>query len=92
MSEIAGVLLNSVFLDSLDSDVERLERMNKTLALVPREKLSKSDLDVRPIPTLLLGLRRTSASSPRTSTSGSRRCSATSCEASARRARPERTS
>ena len=49
-----GVLLNSVFLDSLDSDVERLERMNKTLALVPREKLSKSDLDVRPIPTLLL--------------------------------------
>jgi NTE family protein len=54
LSEIAGVLLNSVFLDSLDSDVERLERMNKTLALVPRDKLSRSDLDVRPIPALLL--------------------------------------
>jgi NTE family protein len=54
LSEIAGVLLNSVFLDSLDSDVERMERTNKTLALVPREKLTKSDLDVRPIPALLL--------------------------------------
>jgi NTE family protein len=53
ISEIAGVLLNSVFLDSLDSDVERLERMNKTLALVPREKLGR-DLGVRPIPALLL--------------------------------------
>ncbi len=54
VSEIAGVLLNSVFLDSLDSDVERLERMNKTLALVPRDKLVNGDLDVRPIPALLL--------------------------------------
>ena len=54
VSEIAGVLLNSVFLDSLDSDVERLERMNKMLALVPREKLSKTDLGVRPVPALLL--------------------------------------
>jgi NTE family protein len=54
LSEIAGVLLNSVFLDSLDADVERLERMNKTLALVPREKLATSGLDVRPIPALLL--------------------------------------
>jgi NTE family protein len=54
LSEIAGVLLNSVFLDSLDSDVERLERMNKTLALVPREKLTRGELDVRHVPALLL--------------------------------------
>jgi NTE family protein len=54
VSEIAGVLLNSVFLDSLDSDIERLERMNKTLALVPRDKLANGDLDVRLIPALLL--------------------------------------
>jgi NTE family protein len=54
LSEIIGVLLNSVFLDSLDSDLERMERMNRTLALVPHEKLSRSDLDVRPIPSLLL--------------------------------------
>ncbi len=54
LSEIVGVLLNSVFLDSLDSDLERMERMNKTLALVPHEKLTRGDLDVRPIPALLL--------------------------------------
>lgn len=54
LSEIAGVLLNSVFLDSLDSDLERMERMNKTLALVPHEKLTRGDLDVRTIPALLL--------------------------------------
>jgi NTE family protein len=54
ISEIAGVLLNAVFLDSLDSDLERLERVNRTLALVPREKLRNGELDVRPIPALVL--------------------------------------
>jgi NTE family protein len=54
LSEIAGVLLNSVFLDSLDSDIERMDVMNRTLALVPREKLARTGLEVRPIPALLL--------------------------------------
>ncbi len=52
LSEIAGVLLNAVFLDSVDSDLERLNRMNRTLSLLPREKLK--DLEVRPIPALAL--------------------------------------
>jgi NTE family protein len=54
LSEIAGVLLNAVFLDSLDSDLERLTRMNETLALIPRERLGRSDLGLRPIPALVL--------------------------------------
>jgi NTE family protein len=54
VSEIAGVLLDSVFLDSLDSDHERLERINRTLALVPRERLGREELDVRRIPALVL--------------------------------------
>ena len=54
ISEIAGVLLNAVFLDSLDSDLERLQRINQTLALVPREKLRGGDLDIRPVPALVL--------------------------------------
>jgi NTE family protein len=54
LSEIVGVLLNAVFLDSLDSDVERLERVNKAMALIPRDRLSKSDLSLRPIPALVL--------------------------------------
>ncbi len=52
LSEIAGVLLNAVFLDSVDSDLERLNRMNRTLSLIPRDKLEK--LEVRPIPALVL--------------------------------------
>jgi NTE family protein len=54
VSEIAGVLLNSVFLDSLDSDVERLDRINRTLQLVPRERLNGREVDVRAIPALVL--------------------------------------
>jgi NTE family protein len=54
VSEIAGVLLNAVFLDSIDSDFERMERINRTLAAVPRERLSRLGLDVRPISALVL--------------------------------------
>jgi NTE family protein len=52
VSEIAGVLLNAVFLDSVDSDFERLDRVNRTLALVPRDRLEKAEM--RPIPALVL--------------------------------------
>ncbi|HSD19188.1 MAG TPA: patatin-like phospholipase family protein [Anaeromyxobacter sp.] len=54
LSEIAGILLNAVFLDSLDSDLERLQRINKTLALIPHDKLNHSDVDMRPVPALVL--------------------------------------
>lgn len=54
LSRIAGVLLNAVFLDSLDADVERLDRVNRTLALVPRERLRNGAVGVRPIPALVL--------------------------------------
>jgi NTE family protein len=54
LSEIAGVLLNAVFLDSLDADLERLQRINKTLALIPRERLNSSDVEMRQVPALVL--------------------------------------
>lgn len=54
VSEIAGVLLNAVFLDSIDGDFERLERINRTLEAVPRERLAHLELDVRPISALVL--------------------------------------
>src|SRR5262249_990248 len=34
VAQIAGVLLNAVFLDSLDNDIERLERVNRTLGFI----------------------------------------------------------
>ena len=40
-AQIVGVLLNSVFLDLLDQDAERLEKTNKMLDLIPREKWGK---------------------------------------------------
>lgn len=35
MAQIAGHVMNSIFVDSLDVDVERLKRINQTLDLVP---------------------------------------------------------
>lgn len=35
LADVAGVLLNAGFLDNLDSDLERLERINHTLSLIP---------------------------------------------------------
>ncbi len=54
LSQIAGVLLNAVFLDSLDVDLERLDRINRTLAHVPNEKIAAKELELRPIPVLAL--------------------------------------
>jgi len=54
LSQIAGVLLNAIFLDSLDTDLERLARINRTLDFVPGERLGAAGLDLRPIPVLAL--------------------------------------
>jgi NTE family protein len=54
LSQIAGVLLNAVFLDSLDTDLERLERINRTLDYVPSERLAARELELRSIPVLAL--------------------------------------
>jgi len=56
LSQIAGVLLNAVFLDSLDTDLERLERINRTLQYVPsdRAQAAAQELELRSIPVLAL--------------------------------------
>jgi len=54
LSQIAGVLLNAVFLDSIDTDLERLERINRTLAYVPGERVAARELELRRIPVLSL--------------------------------------
>jgi NTE family protein len=52
MAHIAGHALSSIFLDSLAVDVERLQRINHTLSLIPEEKRSQSSL--RPIDLLVV--------------------------------------
>lgn len=41
LAAIFGSLLNAVFLDALDADLERLDRINHTLTLIPRETPEK---------------------------------------------------
>ncbi|MEM9533390.1 MAG: patatin-like phospholipase family protein [Pseudomonadota bacterium] len=50
--DIAGHLLDLVFMDHLDSDLERLHRVNHTLSLVPETQSRQSTL--RPVETLVL--------------------------------------
>jgi NTE family protein len=52
MAQIAGHALSNIFLDALAVDVERLRRINRTLALLPREARSATAL--RPIELLVI--------------------------------------
>jgi NTE family protein len=54
VAQIAGAMLNALFLDSLDNDLERIARINRTLELVPLEARQKSPDSLRRIPSLLL--------------------------------------
>ncbi|KAB7619551.1 patatin-like phospholipase family protein [Alkalilimnicola sp. S0819] len=52
-AEMAGHLLNSAFLDSLEGDLERLERINRTLDLLPDEARA-SRIGLRPVQVLTI--------------------------------------
>jgi len=52
LAQIAGHALSSIFLDALAVDVERLRRINRTLALLPDEALA--DTPLKPIEALLI--------------------------------------
>jgi NTE family protein len=54
ISEISGVMLNAIFLDSLDADAERLERINAMLSLVPLSARTTMRNPLRAIPLLVL--------------------------------------
>lgn len=49
LAQIAGHALNSIFLDGLSVDIERLERINRTVSLIPPEKLAEAGLPLRPV-------------------------------------------
>jgi NTE family protein len=54
IAEIGGVLLNAVFLDSLENDVERLERINQTLSVLSVEQRKSLAQPLRQVPLLVL--------------------------------------
>lgn len=47
MAEVAGHVLNSIFLDSMDADLERLKRINNTINLIPDHHLRDQGVDLR---------------------------------------------
>ncbi len=43
LAQIAGHALNSIFLDSLEVDLERLQRINRTIEMIPRNVLESTN-------------------------------------------------
>jgi NTE family protein len=43
LAQIAGHALNSIFLDGLEVDLERLQRINRTIEMIPPETLERSN-------------------------------------------------
>jgi NTE family protein len=54
LAQIAGHALNSIFLDGLEVDIERLERINKTIQLIPREERNKHNMQLREVDVLVI--------------------------------------
>lgn len=54
LAQIAGHALNSIFLDTLMVDIERLERINRTLGAMPPEALAASKVGLRPVKVLFI--------------------------------------
>lgn len=52
--DIAGVMLNAAFLDALDSDAERMLRINQTIELMNEEQRRQHPHRLRSIPLLVL--------------------------------------
>jgi NTE family protein len=54
VAQVAGHALNSIFLDGLSVDLERLERINKTVSLIPADMLAAAKLPLRPVKVLFI--------------------------------------
>ena len=52
LAQIAGHALSSIFLDALTVDVERMQRINRTLALLPESALA--DTPLRPLEVMVI--------------------------------------
>lgn len=54
LAQIAGHVMNSIFVDSLDVDLERLNRINKTIKLIPPEKLKGDQSSLKPVESMII--------------------------------------
>jgi NTE family protein len=54
LAQIAGHTLSSIFLDSLAVDIERMQRINRTLAIIPDEVRQAVSVGLRPVQSLVI--------------------------------------
>ena len=54
LAQVAGHTLSSIFLDSLWMDIERIERINNTLSMIPEEILQQKGAQLRPLKVLVI--------------------------------------
>ncbi len=54
LAQIAGHALNSIFLDGLETDIERLQRINRTLRLMPPESRDPDLFQLREVDVLVM--------------------------------------
>ncbi len=54
LAQIGGHVMGSIFLDSLDVDLERLQRINNTLRMIPDEKLKNNGMPLRRIESMVI--------------------------------------
>jgi NTE family protein len=54
LAQIAGHVLNSIFLDALDTDVERLQHINEITSLIPGHGFPEATMQLRPVDVLVI--------------------------------------
>lgn len=54
LAQIAGHTLNSLFLDSMEADIELLQRMNRTVKMIPADVREKNGIDLREVGIMLI--------------------------------------
>jgi NTE family protein len=54
LAQVAGHVMNSIFLDGLAVDIERLERINRTISCVPADALGRMGLTLHHVDVLVL--------------------------------------
>ncbi|MFQ5469840.1 MAG: patatin-like phospholipase family protein [Gammaproteobacteria bacterium] len=54
IAHIVGHIFDSIFLDSLDADLERLQRINKTISLISTRRLEQGGVTLRPVDVLTI--------------------------------------
>jgi NTE family protein len=54
LAQIAGHILDAIFIDTLDADLERLQRVNRTIELIPHDAHSDRSVPLRSVQTLVV--------------------------------------